>query len=970
MQGDSVALPADYHARQAQTAHVTATGLLPDVYRQNKNIPKRHYLEGRMLNRKRNLLSVALASAITLTAHGVHAQTVDEAAQKKAQAEAVDLDTITVTGIRRGIESAISVKRDATSIVEAISAEDIGKLPDVSIAESIARLPGLAAQRVAGRAQVISVRGLSPDFATTLLNGREMVSTGDNRSVEFDQYPSELISGVTVYKTPDSGLIGQGLSGTLDMQTVRPLSYKDRVIAVSGRYQKNSLGEAAGVDPYGNRVNVSFVDKFADGTLGLAIGYSHSDMAKQENQVGLYEPWQSLGGDDWRPGVAAGTYYSDGIKALRRTGNSKRDGVMATVQFRPNSMWTSTLDAFYTKAKEYDTANQLEIHLGGYNGGYDALNLTNVVVGSNGSFQSGVAHNVYPLVRGMYNHREDSIKAFGWNNEFNFENARVVADVSWSKAERDELNLENNLQLLPAPQLDSVALNFAGGSFPQFTPGLNYADPTQLYLTNTIYGSGYGKTPHVDDELKGFRLVGTFPVPEGFSWFSDFDVGVNYADRSKNKTQAEGNINLGAQGITSIADDLQYAPVNLGFAGAGHIPAWNVPGAVARYMLFNPTTTESYLIPKQWTVDEEITTTFLRANISTQIGSVPVRGNVGIQAQRVDQSSHSNYWDGSQPVGSQVIPIHAGKKYLDFLPSLNLAFELPHENTVRFAMARQVARPRVDELRASMEFGVDTNTGKPGASGGNPELSPWVANAVDLSWEKYFGNRAYVAAAVFYKDLKTYVYTEKRDGYDFTAQVDAWLEANGLTLPPGIVVDKTGTYTAPFNGKGGSLRGAELTASLPLDLFFDGLRGFGVVASASFNDSSITIPPDPATTSSVGSDPIMLPGLSKRVYNFTAYYENNGFEARLNQRKRSDFIGEIGNFNGARTLRYVKGEDVLDAQVSYAFRHGTALQGLSLFLQASNLTNSKYETYAGTKDRPLETVEWGRTYQVGVNYKF
>lgn len=923
-----------------------------------------------MLNTKRNLLSVALASAITLTATGVHAQTVDDEAKAKPKAEATDLDTVTVTGIRRGIESAISVKRDSTSIVEAISAEDIGKLPDVSIAESIARLPGLAAQRVAGRAQVISVRGLSPDFATTLLNGREVVSTGDNRSVEFDQYPSELISGVTVYKTPDSGLVGQGLSGTLDLQTVRPLSYNERVIALSGRYQKNSLGEAAGEDPYGSRANFSYVDKFADNTIGLAIGYSHSEMSKQENQVGLYEPWQALGDDGWRPGVPGGTYYSDGIKALRRTGHAKRDGVMATLQFRPNNSWTSTLDTFYTKAKEYDTANQIEIHLGGYNGGYDPLNLTDVVVGSNGSFESGVAHNVYPLVRGMYNHREDSIKAIGWNNEFNFGDVRVVADVSWSKAERDELNLENNLQLLPAPMLDSVKLKFAGGSFPKFTPGLDYSDYSKLYLTNTIYGSGYGKTPHVDDELKGFKLAATFPVPEGFTWFSDFDVGVNYADRSKNKTQAEGNINLGAQGDTSIAADLQYKPVNLGFAGAGYIPAWNVPAAVGRYMVFNPTTTESYLIPKQWTVDEKITTTFLRANISTQIGSIPVRGNVGIQAQHVDQSSHSNYWDGSQAVGSQVIPINEGKKYLDFLPSLNLAFELPAENTVRFALARQVARPRVDEMRASMEFGVDTNNGTPGASGGNPNLDPWVANAVDLSWEKYFGNKAYVAAAFFYKDLKTYVFTEKRDGYDFTDQVDAWLLANGVSLPPGIVVDKTGTYTAPFNGKGGSLRGLELTASLPLDLFSDALRGFGVVASAGFNDSNITIPPDPATVSSVGSDPIMLPGLSKRVYNFTAYYENSGFEVRLNQRKRSDFIGEIGNFNGARTLRYVKGEDVLDAQLGYSFGDGTMFKGLSLFLQASNLTNSKYETYAGTKDRPLETVEWGRTYQVGVNYKF
>ncbi len=161
-----------------------------------------------MLNLQRNLLSVALASAITLTATAAHAQTAGSSGQT-TQTETTELDTVVVTGIRAGIEGAISTKRDSTSIVEAISAEDLGKLPDVSIAESIARLPGLAAQRVAGRAQVISVRGLSPDFSTTLLNGREMVSTGDNRSVEFDQYPSELVNGVTVYKTPDAGLVGR-----------------------------------------------------------------------------------------------------------------------------------------------------------------------------------------------------------------------------------------------------------------------------------------------------------------------------------------------------------------------------------------------------------------------------------------------------------------------------------------------------------------------------------------------------------------------------------------------------------------------------------------------------------------------------------------------------------------------------------------------------------------------------------------
>ncbi|MEA9912321.1 TonB-dependent receptor [Xanthomonas campestris pv. raphani] len=920
-----------------------------------------------MLNHKRTALSIAMAVAISPTlAAAQTAAPSDAPASTQQNAGAVtELDKVQVTGLRRAIEGAISVKRDSTSIVEAISAEDIGRLPDVSIAESLARLPGLAAQRVAGRAQVISVRGLSPDFSTTLLNGREVVSTGDNRSVEFDQYPSELVSGVTVYKTPDAGLVGQGLSGTVDMQTARPLSYNERVIAIGGRYQRNSLGKAANVDPYGNRFNVSYIDQFADRTIGLTIGYAHTDMPIQENQVGLYEPWQQVNAQRQRPGVADGVYFSDGIKALRRTGNQKRDGVMATLQYRPSNAWTSTLDAFHTEAEQIDTANQFELNLSNYNGGYTpGLNITDVRVNDRNTFLGGNASGVYPLVRGMYNKREDKIDAFGWNNEITAGAVKIVADLNYSKATRDELNLENNLQLAPMPQLDTVGVTVNGNGFSQLSPGLNYSNPDALFLTNTIYGSGYGKVPRVEDVLKGARLQASFPMPEALSWFSDLDVGVNYAHREKQKTQPEGNITLGAQGEATVAADLQYAPVNLGFAGIGALPAWNVPAAVSRYMLFNPSDDASFLVSKAWTVEEKITTAWLRANLDTEWGVVGVRGNIGVQLQSADQSSQANYWDASQPVGSEVRPIDDGKTYRDWLPSLNLAFQFPYEQTLRFALAKQVARPRVDQLRASLEFGVDTSTGRPGASGGNPMLDPWRANALDISYEKYFADRAYVAAAFFYKDLKSYIYTQSRDNYDFSALVA------GYVPPPGSApVLTTGTFSAPFNGKGGTLRGLELTASLPLDLVFAPLEGFGIQASATFNDSDVQIR-DPESASSVGDGAISLPGLSKRVYNLTAYYEHKGFEARVSQRRRSDFIGEIGNFNGNRTLRYVVGENITDAQISYNFADTSSLAGLTLLLQASNLSNSPYRTYAETKDRPLEYIEWGRTFVLGVNYKF
>src|ERR1700680_4916215 len=137
-----------------------------------------------------------------------------------------ELATITVTGIKASIATAISIKESSDDIIESIAAEDLGKLPDLSIADSIARLPGLAAQRSDGRANFISIRGFASDFSGTTFGGREQASTGENRGVEFDQYPAELINAVQVYKTTDASLIGQGLAGTVNLKTVKPLAFK------------------------------------------------------------------------------------------------------------------------------------------------------------------------------------------------------------------------------------------------------------------------------------------------------------------------------------------------------------------------------------------------------------------------------------------------------------------------------------------------------------------------------------------------------------------------------------------------------------------------------------------------------------------------------------------------------------------------------------------------------------------------
>ena len=208
------------------------------------------------------LTATAVGAALLVTAFAAQAQ---DAAQ-----------TVTVTGIRKGIEDAISVKKNADAIVESMSAEDIGKLPDASVAESISRLPGMTVQRsaVTGKAQQVSVRGMPPDFAVTLLNGREQATTSASRSVELDLYPAELVSGATIYKSSDAALMTQGLSATIDMQTVRPLAFPGRV--VTGKYQHEMQGKAENLDGFttgsGDRMSLSYIDQFADRTVGLALG--------------------------------------------------------------------------------------------------------------------------------------------------------------------------------------------------------------------------------------------------------------------------------------------------------------------------------------------------------------------------------------------------------------------------------------------------------------------------------------------------------------------------------------------------------------------------------------------------------------------------------------------------------------------------------------------------------------------------
>jgi TonB-dependent receptor len=371
-------------------------------------------------------------------------------------------------------------------------------------------------------------------------------------------------------------------------------------------------------------------------------------------------------------------------------------------------------------------------------------------------------------------------------------------------------------------------------------------------------------------------------------------------------------------------------------------------------------------VGKNWQVTEEVTTGYIKGNLDHELSSsVTLRGNVGVQVVQTDQSSEALRLENGTAV-----PFSDGKDYTDVLPAINFAFMLPAEQAVRVGVAKEIARARMDQLKASSEIGYDSATGLPGGSGGNPQLDPWRAYAYDISYEKYFGPDAYVSLAGFYKDLRTYIYSQTTADYDFTEFLASLPGDYFEGLPPDVTIPTTGRFTQPVNGEGGNLKGLELSVALTGGLFAEALSGFGTLLSVSRTESSISIqdPPNNQFTGGNGLGTIPLPGLSKTVWNATVYYENAGFSARVATRSRSEYIGEVTNFANDRAFKYVKGDQITDAQLGYEFGGG-ALQGLSILLQVNNVTNEPYIAYSVTETRQQDYQQYGRQYLLGINYR-
>ncbi|MDE2304423.1 MAG: TonB-dependent receptor [Gammaproteobacteria bacterium] len=893
-----------------------------------------------------------------------------------------ELQAIVVTGIRRSIQQAITIKRDSDLIVEAVSSEEIGKLPDLSIADSIARLPGIAAQRDQyGNATQISIRGMGPDFVGTTLNGRQQTSTSDTRSVDYASYPSELVSGVVVYKTADASLVGQGLAGTVDVRTVKPLDYDQAKVALNVRKEK--LGEGLPTTGNGDRYSASLIDQFFDHTLGIAVGF-----ARLDDNGGTVDDSGTWGGGTMQYNGQTVNVPYGGLNENSDKAHQRRDGIMGVLQYKPNDNISTEVDMFYSKFTTEDQLWNFQMDLvNPHTTNYPNPNgttttvirqpqpvLTNAVLSGN-NVLSGTISGIRPVIQNVAIGSNQLLRSLGWNTKVRAtDNLTLDFDVNLNDAHNQQYDIETyaSTPTVVGGVPNTTSITFNSNNL-QLGSSLDFSNRQNTNFTDVLGWSccaqeqpGYIKYPLTIDKMGELRAGGTLDLPNS-AWFKDFRFGYDFSDRHKDNSTDEGYLWVKGTNGALYQNGAHIPGTGLSLAGESGlmIPTYDVFNQWTQYFDIGSRVTPN-ILAKTWSVREVLQTAYGQFDVRSHLGDIPLRGNAGLQIVRADQSSTA-FATSQTSSGQDVLsgsPQQVTRSFSDteFLPSVNLIAKFVDSQDLRFSVGREMARPNMADMNASTAISVGSATigGNVGqniliASGGNPDLKPFLADAVDLSYEKYFGTEGYFSVAGFYKHLESFIVTTTNGSFNFAGIVSPTITTNVSSL--------VGEYTTTVNGSGGYIDGVEVAATVPFGMFTDWLEGFGMQGSFSLTNSSIVAP-----NTIAGSGNMTLPGLSKDVANLQIYYQRFGFEARVAERYRSQFIGSLITNFGVPGATYIKSEAPLDAQLSYTIQSGPA-KGLQLQLQGQNLKNTPFRTYTSTTGG-VTSRYFGRTYFFGLNYSF
>jgi iron complex outermembrane receptor protein len=791
------------------------------------------------MHMKHKKISWLIATLFTtpMMAQQVFAQEAAAAAAPAPAAPAAagaDIQQVNVTGIRASVRNALAAKEASNSMVEVISSEDIGKLPDTTIAESLARLPGMSSGLDRGNASQIVARGMGPRFIGATLNGRELASSEPNRSVRFEQFPSESLSGATVYKTQNAEIVEGGIATSIDLQTVSPLKYNGRQVSLRADALYYPIAkDIPGADKTAPRLGGVYIDQFLNKTVGVAIAASYQDQPSVQENIKHYGFNESTA--DKR--VPWG--FQDDI----RRGKDKRSSVLAKVEWKPNSNVLITADSYYSKAAIDE--DQLQHWTSGLSnfGNYTNVNLI-------GDYVAGATSDWTQVVNNHARWTQDSsVAASGVNGKFNAGDWKIETDLSTSHAIRAS-------QWADLTQTSTgytkTTFNFTGNEHQSYDFGGLDTGNVANFQAPTLNVNNDG---HVTDLLNGVSVTAARPIESSF--INRIKIGVRATDREKSYRQNTWSLSpnsaaLSASDYESVKVDGFPAYFALKDFGGSIDKAF---GAGATDPTGRAQTVDDMLAG--WKVKERSSSAFVQGDLDGEMMGKTYRGNVGVRVVHTKTDSYGmESIDRASPTA-----VSGGTSYTEILPSLNLIFNMDEaqEHQVRFSVARAMSRPPLDELRASRNLATPTIAGRPvTGSAGNPDLKPMMANQVDLAYQWYFSKGSLLSAGAFYKNVQRY-----------------------------IAISQAGNITRSVNGTGGNIRGLELVYQQAFTFLPAPFDGLGVASNYAYTNSSIR---EQVPT----ANPFPVEGLMKHNGGVTLWYEKAGYEARLSANYHSSFVRNPG----------------------------------------------------------------------------
>ena len=903
------------------------------------------------------------------------------------------IEEVVVTGLRGSVEKGLRIKRASTNFVDAISAEDIGKLPDANIAEALQRVTGVAIRRNRGEGDFVSIRGLGSDFVRGVVNGRTLLSATEyrdptrsggvdnstGRGINFDVLPSEIVNVIEVVKSPSAEHVEGGMGGVVNILTPRPLAVGR---AVSGSLKGTYRTFNEDFDP-----SVSGLYSWAneDNTFGwlASASYSKRSIRDDSSDGWGYAPiaWGPLGTVDADGDGTADDFPNARMatSAIMQSHDEQRE--RATLQgtfqwaFGDERQQFLTADFLYSQ-RDVDSLGALATLDGccGWISGAELFELVNVGRNADGSARTGVrvdddgTPSSFSLVSALNSGTDlqdidDELLSIGVNYELAlFDDWSLNLDASYSKAE-GELDFQRvSLTTLSASQYDlrlsdQLELTPSGGAgLPGDISGYrtHNADSVERYN---------------DDEELAFALDASRAF-EGNGFAGALKFGSRYRVRNKDKDdRTTFNTNTfqtpvvgGAIATFQVSDFLDGdSPFPFGDVFFSDIDSHRAfvssrdPGAVFAAV---PNPSNSYGI------EEKTLAGYVQLDLDGALGSLPFSGNVGLRVVRTDADSTGFFRpfrvendEEKSNLGSivftgpDVTSEVFSNKYMNVLPSLNLRFELREDVVLRFSANKSVTRPTFENLSPGLDIFNPTNRL---ARSGNPDLQAYEAANYDLGLEWYFADGGAVYVGGFAKTIDDFI----ASGTTIDTSVNANSDGDGDGVPDGLgsSVERFGVGFAsiqqPDNQGDAEIVGLEAGYQHIFN------NGFGYVLNATLADSSAEY-----TSGSRAGEDLLFPGVSDLSYNLTGFYENDKLEARIAYSFRTDFVILTSDFAGNQL--YADDYGQLDVSLSYRIK-----EKYVLFFNVLNLTGTDAKVFSETKNRPIALSTVGTRLEFGVRARF